>query len=42
MRVGTSPGDEVPVLEGLKPGEQVVLKPDATLVEGARVAQKAG
>ncbi len=42
VRVGTSPGDELPVLEGLKPGEQVVLKPDATLVEGARVAQKAG
>jgi RND family efflux transporter MFP subunit len=42
VRVGSSPGDELPVLEGLKPGEQVVLKPDATLVEGARVAQKAG
>ena len=42
VHVGTSPGDEVPVLDGLKPGEQVVLKPDTSLVAGARVAQKAG
>jgi HlyD family secretion protein len=41
VRVGATPGDELPILEGLKPGEVVVLKPDASLRDGARVAPKA-
>jgi RND family efflux transporter MFP subunit len=42
VRVGIAPGDELPVLEGLKPGEIVLAKPDAAAKEGAPVAPKAG
>lgn len=42
VKVGTAPGDDVPVLEGLKPGETVVLHPEATLKDGAAVVPKAG
>jgi RND family efflux transporter MFP subunit len=42
VKVATSPGDEVPVLEGLKPGDRIVSRPDATLRDGGAVTVKGG
>lgn len=42
VRIGSSPGDETPILEGLKPGERVIAKPDASLREGTPVTVKGG
>ncbi len=42
VRVGTSTGDDVPVLEGLRPGDRIVARPEAALRDGGAVTVKGG
>lgn len=42
VRLGSAPGDEVPVLDGLRPGERVVVRPEPTLRDGGVVTAKGG
>ena len=40
IRPGRRNGSEVEVLDGLKPGEQVVLYPTDNVADGVRVARR--
>ena len=42
VRVAPTPGDQVLVLEGLKPGERIVARPQASLRDGQAVIAKGG